>query len=612
MFRYIAIVWNDLDSEQSCTAENVTAGICAASPDWSRALDVPGMRVFCRGMRERSVGPCGLHDNGGVVLGTLFPRSSDVTHIRGSKTTSFDAATTARILASQGREFIRHYWGNYVAILRDVPRRGAWVLRGPLSTLPCFHSTFRSIHICFSFMDDYVRLGLHSFSIDWDYVAVQATLIRVKTANTGVREISEIQPGECLEIRDNSIARRPYWDPREIASTAIVDNADEAAALLRSTVRQCVHAWASCHRAIMANISGGLDSSIMLSCLRDAPTRPHIICMTEYSDGARSDERMYTRLLASEANWCTYVEHERDPNVSLEGILDTARVPIGQSMARRVDVSATHARYAREYGATAILSGSGGDDLFFKNARSSVADFVYRHGIRPSLLGLAYRGAQLERLSIWRILAWSIYHGFFPPQRFDPVASWLHTCTLLDADLVDGLRIKCVGDAPWQCAARNIPIGKLAHISSLSGLHFYYDPVGREEDPEHIAPLLSQPLVEVALRIPTYVLMVDGRDRGLARRAFADDLPSEIIRRRDKGGMDEHIQQVFRMNLPFARRLLLDGQLVQRRFLDRAKLADALTDRPWDAASVSGQIVACLDLEAWLRRWIQHEQPTAA
>ena len=84
-----------------------------------------------------------------------------------------------------------------------------------------------------------------------------------------------------------------------------------------------------------------------------------------------------------------------------------------------------------------------------------------------------------------------------------------------------------------------------------------------------MTPLFSQPLIELVMRIPTWLLTLGGWDRALARRAFQHDVPRRILTRRTKGGQEEHAKAIFVRDLDFARDLLLDGRLVQERMLDR-------------------------------------------
>ena len=134
---------------------------------------------------------------------------------------------------------------------------------------------------------------------------------------------------------------------------------------------------------------------------------------------------------------------------------------------------------------------------------------------------------------------------------------------------------------------RGAPSGKLWHAHQISQPFDFYDPLGQEGDPERISPLCSQPLMELCLRIPTYVLTHAGWDRAVARRAFYDDLPPEIRNRRNKGGIEEHLRFTLEHNRGFLRELLLDGALVREGIVDRTRLADVLSGRPTRIAAGS-------------------------
>lgn len=90
----------------------------------------------------------------------------------------------------------------------------------------------------------------------------------------------------------------------------------------------------------------------------------------------------------------------------------------------------------------------------------------------------------------------------------------------------------------------------------------YYDPFERAAAPEGVRPQFSQPLVELCLRLPTYLLTRGGRGRALARRAFASELPPEISNRRSKGGTEEFLKAVLDGNRDYVRGLLLDAGLL--------------------------------------------------
>jgi asparagine synthase (glutamine-hydrolysing) len=93
-----------------------------------------------------------------------------------------------------------------------------------------------------------------------------------------------------------------------------------------------------------------------------------------------------------------------------------------------------------------------------------------------------------------------------------------------------------------------------------------------------------------------------GRTRGLARRAFTHEVPQPILRRQWKDRPMSQVNEIVQLNLEFIREALLDGQLTQRRILDRAAVEMALKNGPSRSRALSGEILRHMDLELWSRQ----------
>lgn len=140
---------------------------------------------------------------------------------------------------------------------------------------------------------------------------------------------------------------------------------------------------------------------------------------------------------------------------------------------------------------------------------------------------------------------------------------------------------------------------------SLSCPFEYYNPYAPATSPELVHPLMSQPLLELSLQLPTYVLTRGGYGRALARAAFADRIPAEIASRRSKGGTEQHAASVLNQSLPLVRNLLLDGELVRRGLLDRQRVESTLAGRPSTNGAYVTEVHSCFAVEAWLTRVIR-------
>jgi asparagine synthase (glutamine-hydrolysing) len=154
----------------------------------------------------------------------------------------------------------------------------------------------------------------------------------------------------------------------------------------------------------------------------------------------------------------------------------------------------------------------------------------------------------------------------------------------------------------WLPESETVPPGKALHILMLARPNALASPMARDDDPERAFPLASQPIMELSLSIPVPVLTRGGRTRSVARSAFVDDVPREILMRRTKGSPQGLVSAMVERNLPFLRERLLDGWLVKNNVLDRRKVADALSQ---SERRVPSEILFHLCTEIWLERVAQ-------
>jgi asparagine synthase (glutamine-hydrolysing) len=175
---------------------------------------------------------------------------------------------------------------------------------------------------------------------------------------------------------------------------------------------------------------------------------------------------------------------------------------------------------------------------------------------------------------------------------------------LLSAETIEAIKQDTRWVHPHFQIRERTPSGKRWHAYSVAFPALdYYDPLGMLDGVERVAPLFSQPVLEVCLRTPVDVLTTGGWDRAIARRAFRHDLPHEIATRRGKGDPGEYVKNVLEQNFGFVREMLLEGQLVRQKFIDRSKLEAALSGDPTRTAIGDTEIYDCLNVEAWLQRF---------
>jgi asparagine synthase (glutamine-hydrolysing) len=602
VFRYIALAWDDALPIVGSSARQFGMELAARS-DWQATVSRPGLQVYITGTKPGINTALPLAAGRGVVLGKLFRR-------RGTPTRTDLALTEdeeAKILQSAGRTLVNDYWGRYIAFLPSS-NDSTVLLRDPSGTLPCFLLRHEGLTIVFSWLEDALDLLAHLRPprVDWQALQAHIRLGELSGEDTALEGVSQILAGQCVDLRTGMAAM--LWHPVEIARSPAEYSASHAAELLRATVRACTQTWAACYDTLLLRLSGGVDSSILASCLAAGNTDTDVICVNYHSPGSDSDERSYARLAATKAGR-DLIERERNPQFDMESLLGVARMPapvnhIGWMNAR------TDATLAAAHSAPAMFTGAGGDQLFFELGMWwPIADYLRCRGLDSGLMSAALDAARLGRVSLWRALALALVDRLHPSsfQREHANRSIMLGRALLEAPLRRERYIH-----PALLHPTGLPIGK--HMQTLMLIHplGYYDPFEQQAAAELVTPLLSQPLVELGLTLPTYQLTEGGRGRALARRAFASDLPAQITTRRSKGGMEEHSLAVLQNNLAFARGMLLEGELARQGFIDRAKVEEVLSGRPTSLLGHPSQIHSLIGVEAWLTRWHRPRRAPAA
>jgi asparagine synthase (glutamine-hydrolysing) len=325
--------------------------------------------------------------------------------------------------------------------------------------------------------------------------------------------------------------------------------------------------------------------------------------------GPSEDERQYAQLMARHVN-ADLVECLLNPaDVRLERVATVRRSARPWFYMYELEHGELEAGLAQRQGANGLFSGAGGDGIFFQTrAELAVADYLFDHGPGRGLLHTAVDAAQMSRKSIWPLLFKAAKARLFPGRWNAVTESGRPNRTIVSEEVLKaGLHDRHF-EHPWftRRATQGVPPGVLWHVASVSVPPAYYSSFGAEASPERTLPLLSQPLVELCLRTPSYLLIRSGRDRALARRAFAAELPEQTIRRTAKGRIDRHLRNILDANLPFVREFLLDGILVGKGLLNGRNLDLYLTREHSPADFQYSEILQeHLCIEAWLRRSLE-------
>jgi asparagine synthase (glutamine-hydrolysing) len=149
----------------------------------------------------------------------------------------------------------------------------------------------------------------------------------------------------------------------------------------------------------------------------------------------------------------------------------------------------------------------------------------------------------------------------------------------------------------------DVPPAKRVQIRALTNGQVTQGTHRRSRAVDMLHPLLTQPMLELGLSIPTWELLQEGRERGLARRAFAEWLPDSVARRRGKAGLHSWYARIMAANAPAIRSHLVDGVLADAGLLDRDAMARALEPDELIRDAHGVDLMAAVAVESWVRYW---------
>jgi asparagine synthase (glutamine-hydrolysing) len=335
-----------------------------------------------------------------------------------------------------------------------------------------------------------------------------------------------------------------------------------AAQDIQSAVSRVTNALAAGGGKFMVELSGGLDSSVVAVCLRDNSLRA-VFC-TLVMPVAGTDERPYARLVTDALGHELFPVEVGFNNVRVEFRIPSSSVfpSIGilQNAVNEAWVAA-----GNRYGVSSFFSGGGGDTVFcYLKTAAPAADAFRERGIKAGIAAIGDL-ATLHQCTVFKAGRLTL-----KKIRQRPRMAWKEDRTLLNRAGVTTVS----EHHPWMDAPSGALPGDREKIYDLIGTQLFRDATPRGEGRSMHFPLLSQPVMEACLRVPTWMWITDGRNRVVARQAFAGRLPRGILDRRSKGSYTSYMAAVYMRNQLKMREFLEEGQLCAHDLLDRSALAN--------------------------------------
>jgi asparagine synthase (glutamine-hydrolysing) len=581
--QYLAVCWPDNPALEARARRDIAVAASAAGLVSAFAGD--RFAVFA----TPTMTALEIDGGHGVVLGTLFRRNGV-----SRATERFGAKESDHIIRTGGQSLIDAYWGGYVAFVGEGRAGDAHVLCDPTGSVSCLHARRDGLTFVFSDPEVAADAGLIDVRIDWTFVAQHLAYPGLRAARTGLAGVGELLAGTRLSLGPaGEAAVRCGWSPWTFAGAdRLRDNPLEAMERVGAEARRCVGVWASQSRSILLQLSGGLDSSIVAACLSQA--QADVQCITLATPHPGADERAYAQRVADQIGAPLAVLMLDAGQGDVTSAWPTRLSRPGINVLQRC-VDRVIAGEARRIGAASIFSGAGGDSVFcYLDTAAPAADVLRTRGPGAAFARSVGDLAALHQCTLWRAARLAVKKAYRAPPK-----SWR-----LDRQfLSDEACAVPAPDHPWFPGPTDALPGKREQVASIMGLQSISEGSEQSEQATVRHPLLSQPLVELCLSIPSWMWMVGGRNRAVARDAFAHALPPVILNRRTKGDFSGFSADIFDRQRGVLREQLLGGKLAAHGLLDRPAIERFLAEpiRPRDNSFF--RLFLFSDMETWIGSW---------
>ena len=528
--------------------------------------------------------------------------------------TNTDTEVIVHAYEEYGKGFPNHFNGMFAFSLHDITKRKLFLVRDHIGIKPLFYSFNRNYVIWGSEIKALLASNLikRELNIDalgqflaWEYIPGEATLFK---------SIYKLEPAKMIEIDLDRPSCKPesYWDVPHKEEILNI-RAEEWEEQVDQKIRECVQMQLVSDVPLGAFLSGGVDSSLVVSAMSDART------FSIGFDDPTYNELKWARKVADHLN----VQHVDDIiKPDIENLFERLMVfmddPIGDFSIFPTYLVSHHARKH----VTVALSGDGGDELFGgyetyvadqRSGQYTLIPSLIRHRfIEPFVRSLKPRPAKkgfinkamrfvegLEHPSDLSHARWRIFtrNGFretvFTSEALNEITTHetSHIRKLFkEAGNRQSLN-KClyVDLKSYLCDNCLVKIDRMSMAVSL----------------ESRVPLLDKELVELAFRIPDQYKVANGKTKVLLKKIAAKHVPQECVYR-PKEGFSIPIKNWLKTRLrPLMEELLNSKKIEQEGLFQSASIEKLKQEHLAGSANHSHILWSLMVFQDWRRRWLE-------
>lgn len=532
----------------------------------------------------------------------------------------FKTQSDTEVILNAYREYgvacLNQFRGIFAFAIYDKIHESLFVARDQMGVKPLYYFEDADLFLFASEVKPLLRSGFLKPRVNPQMVDFYFTLGFTPAPETLFEGIRKLPPAHYMEVTPSSTRISEYWRLEEVEEAPV--SFEAARKTLQDLLMGAVESQLMSEVPLGAFLSGGLDSSAVVSCMRRLGCKDLKTFSIGYRNAEKESELRFARRVAElfETDHHEFYLEHADFLETLDSMLDFTEEPLVDSSAIALfQLSKQTKPYA-----TVLLSGEGGDELFAGYPLYPRMDSVRRLGMALVCLP----GASIEWISCLP----------YVPEKAVKYLDWAtdaarHRYSSIATTVTRGIRGRMYSDV-YQRELNDMEgpeayfsqlMNKVTHRGRLFSMQYIdtktwlvddlmlkADKMSMAASIELRVPLLDTHLVQFAASLPDSYKLNGGTGKFIFKKAMEGFLPKEIIYR-PKQGFPVPIRQWFRTSLyEKVRKIFLSSESALRPYIRTEYIERILSQHQSGWADHSTRILSFLIFEFWSRKYIGHNK----
>jgi asparagine synthase (glutamine-hydrolysing) len=529
--------------------------------------------------------------------------------------TKSDTETIVHLYEEYGEAGIQSLRGMFAFAIWDQNQQKLLLARDRLGIKPLYYGVTSQSLVFASEMkailvDPQIKREILPSTVDrfltFGYVPGDETLLK---------GIHKLPPGSYMVVKNGKTEVKQYWDLHFSSSSVTLKDAEEQLLeILEESVR--LHMIADVPVGFL--LSGGVDSTAMLSLASRKTDRPISSYTVGFADSGVADERPFARLAAEK-----YGAEHHEISISSKEFADFLPKYVWHMEEPVCEPPAVALYYvsklARNY-VKVLISGEGGDEAFagYPNYRAMLwIERIKRMagpltGAVSGTLSLLYKLSGNWRFGHYQQLLNAPFESYYysrssSPFRFFNAHSQELYCNDFWASTNKQYSLQPVTQLLEQSRSDDV-LSRMLYVDTRTWLPddllVKADKMTMANSVELRVPLLDHKLLEFAATLPSNFKINGFSMKYIAKRCLSKQIPREILERK-KAGFPVPYENWLRTDMrDSVSNILLDRETTDRGYFKKSAVEKLIHDNS-ESGGYAKEIFSLVVLELWHREFLR-------